>query len=1208
MKISELYSKKIERPFEAVVDINKLDANVVQTEIDEYVFTEEIISGLYQILKGIQYHNVTHNGTWINGYFGTGKSHFLKYLKYCFSHEHQERALARLEQAVNDTDIMTVQKPDRFPTNRDIRDTIEWLKKTEMEDIAFNFGDEDNKNEEENKSFVHVFWRMYHKFRGYNRESLVIGHYLEKVIDEAGQLDNFKNRLKELNIDWYDALSSYLSVPDTILDVAKQFVPTLNVEAIRNRIDNNDLDASVSNFCDVLSRFVKNKGENYRLLFFADEASQYIDGRKNVLLQLQQLSATLETKCGDKVWIICTAQQGLEEVVEDCYISTKSDEFGNIIDRFPIRVSLEEVNSAYITQKRFLEKNGRGIIALDNLYATNRTAIEGQFSLPVGYATYTSKESFLSFYPFVPYQFELMKKVLKAFRSLEYVETRVKDSERSILHIAHNAANNTACKELGSIIPFDMLLTALGELAHNGSVAIQMPREVAKLYSDPAFANRVVNALFMLCHMTEYDKNLLPANIETLTTLLITNIDENIKSLRDKVADVIKFFGENNILKKERPEGANYEVYSFYTEEETEVATKIKTSPSGGDQAIAEMLKPIITRYLGYNSSRYTFGATNVNVGMTIFDLFAQGGNYDLMINMKFYSDTDDVAHVALSNVPKTLIFFLAPLWKEDKELQNDINWCCRFNSYMRNEPVTSQLREKINADFKLKAQELQAKIRAKIEKMLDSCQVISGSDNITNTITGQKGNGRLKYALEGHFNNVYQYANLVTGLPTTADQLQQKMLRPIQPDEYNATNPLTEAERDVDRYLCGVSGRYSLADLVNRYKSAPYGWREESTIYVVNELVRRHLRAFVYKGGSVKITPQQQANLIISSRNWTDFEVEEAAKVPQSLVNDFIIAWKDIFNVQQVPGGNNSSQIYFDCKDSSNSMLNNAVSNYTATLTEFSQNGYPFTGICNKVIKLLSDWLNADGEKAFLEAVVNRHDEAKAVMDEYKAVWGFLKAQKTRYDEVRSFIKNNKTNFQHLDAADQPVIDRLCAIMDDETPYAQDKFHSYFKLYKEVRGKLDQAIKAAKAAIRVEYENAFEQLLSIVTSKNIPQTVLSQIDAKISSASASNDIATLIMRKDTTTFFNEQIARINAYRPATPPADVNEQDNDNNDDNNDNNNDDNTIIPRVTKVVKLMKPQKQILTTEDDVEQYVQLLKNQLLSHINNGEDVVIQ
>ena len=115
-------------------------------------------------------------------------------------------------------------------------------------------------------------------------------------------------------------------------------------------------------------------------------------------------------------------------------------------------------------------------------------------------------------------------------------------------------------------------------------------------------------------------------------------------------------------------------------------------------------------------------------------------------------------------------------------------------------------------------------------------------------------------------------------------------------------------------------------------------------------------------------------------------------------------------------------------------------------------------------------------------------------------------------------------------------------------------------------------------------------------------------MEAKISSASASNYIATLLMHKDTTTFFTEQIARINAYRPATPLADDDEQDDNNNDDGNDNNDDTNTNVPRVTKVVKLMKPQKQILTTEDDVEQYVQLLKNQLLSHINNGEDVVIK
>ena len=82
--------------------------------------------------------------------------------------------------------------------------------------------------------------------------------------------------------------------------------------------------------------------------------------------------------------------------MEGCHIDKKSDEFGNIIDRSPVRVPLEEVNSTYIVQKRFLEKDGKGVIALDDLYVANKTAIEGQFLLPVGYATYTSKESIRS--------------------------------------------------------------------------------------------------------------------------------------------------------------------------------------------------------------------------------------------------------------------------------------------------------------------------------------------------------------------------------------------------------------------------------------------------------------------------------------------------------------------------------------------------------------------------------------------------------------------------------------------------------------------------------------------------------------------------------------------------------------------------------------------------------------------------------------------
>ena len=91
-------------------------------------------------------------------------------------------------------------------------------------------------------------------------------------------------------------------------------------------------------------------------------------------------------------------------------------------------------------------------------------------------------------------------------------------------------------------------------------------------------------------------------------------------------------------------------------------------------------------------------------------------------------------------------------------------------------------------------------------------------------------------------------------------------------------------------------------------------------------------------------------------------------------------------------------------------------------------------------------------------------------------------------------------------------------------------------------------------------------------------------------------------MHKDTSGYFTEQIGRINAYKPATSPTPTADDDVDDDVDNDD------VVIPRITKVVKLMKPQQQILTTKDDVEEYIKLLKKQLLSHIDNGEDVVIQ
>ena len=93
MKQEKIYRLNISRPVNPAVSATKLDPDTEKIEIDEYVFTDEIMNGLYRILDAIKNNEpYDHVGIWIDGYYGSGKSHFLKYLDYCITPDTQEKA------------------------------------------------------------------------------------------------------------------------------------------------------------------------------------------------------------------------------------------------------------------------------------------------------------------------------------------------------------------------------------------------------------------------------------------------------------------------------------------------------------------------------------------------------------------------------------------------------------------------------------------------------------------------------------------------------------------------------------------------------------------------------------------------------------------------------------------------------------------------------------------------------------------------------------------------------------------------------------------------------------------------------------------------------------------------------------------------------------------------------------------------------------
>ena len=85
MKLQAIYAKPIGRDIKGVIKVGQLEQAEKFQELDEYVVTKELnrhfASFFDAYIKGIN-QPTDDMGVWISGFFGSGKSHFLKILSY----------------------------------------------------------------------------------------------------------------------------------------------------------------------------------------------------------------------------------------------------------------------------------------------------------------------------------------------------------------------------------------------------------------------------------------------------------------------------------------------------------------------------------------------------------------------------------------------------------------------------------------------------------------------------------------------------------------------------------------------------------------------------------------------------------------------------------------------------------------------------------------------------------------------------------------------------------------------------------------------------------------------------------------------------------------------------------------------------------------------------------------------------------------------
>ena len=1186
MKLEQLYSKDINREVNPAVNASNLSEDTVKIEIGEYVFTDDIINSLYKVLSAIKERSFSHNGMWISGYFGSGKSHFLKYIKYCLDPQFCQYAVERLQQAVKERDPLQVPDSRSEVSVSEINDLAIWLRGTKVDTILFNIGSVHNIQGNERRVFLDVLWNEFNRMRGYNNSNLALAQYFEKVLDEKGKFAEFKQRIDELGFTWEDECISLATTElDMILEIGKELVPTLSIDTIRKSIVNDNINnLSVESFVTELKLFISKQPDNYRLIFLADEISQFIDNRPGLLLQLQQIVSDIHQPCDSKAWVACTAQQDLSEIVDSCNINKASEDYGKIMGRFQVQVSLKGTSTEYITQRRILEKTPDATIELNRLYSKKKNAIEAQFNLPSGYRIFADGDDFINYYPFVPYQFTLMGNIFDSFVALEFVNREVKGNERSIIKVTHSTAKDTKEQEVGDFISFDQFYNSMFSqgLSAKGVRAVLPAENVAKDYSNPKFATRVVHILFMLCYMSEQHRQQFSATADNITTLLMQDIDCQKLSLKNDVQSVLDFLIANNIIRKDT-RGA-IDVYSFYSEDEREVASLIKTQQLDTDSR-ASVVTNIIKDYLA-PANRETYCNSSINVGVSVMTKILYGGNPDIKVEFVYDCNYGDVNQFALNNEPDKLVFYMADLYNECAELKNLFHWYCQVDKYLKL-PPQSEARNKTNGEFRSQAAELsRSKIVPKFRELFDRCIIVSGQliiDNIT-----LKGKERYREAVNRHLKEVYPYAAYATGtqIPMTGDSLKAKITRPVDANEYTELNPLTSAENAVKNYIERQAGiDVVLSDIISTFQKRPYGWNEYSTIYFVNELVRRRFYEFAYNNNANIDRAVVAANI---AREKNKFTVKPARAISIDLVNKFIASWKDIFNVQSVPGGSDHIEIFNKCRE----FIEQKLRGDNALMTSVAS--YPFAPILQQVIDKLVEWQAIRDYSAFFEKVVSDSTEAKNIIDDGKRVREFCNDQFDSYKQCCQFATENDANWGDLDSVAHQAAMEFRKILTDACPMPM--MPEYLRHRRMLTAKLEEVKRELRSRIEKAYKETEEQLVGIAKEQGVPYTA--NIDNVILIKTQPQNIANLKLNCNTDDYYKEQVAKILASVPAPPqpsddtPAPDSQQ-----------------RIPQPTPIknIRLSTRSSSKLATAQDVENYLNNLRSQLMRHIDNGEEILI-
>ena len=1069
MQIREMFAKPIDRDLQGVIIVGQDETANVRQELEEYVVTRELqkhFADFFAAYKTGIIGNTSKTGVWISGFFGSGKSHFLKILSYLL--ENREIAGKKaIDYFVDDSKIADPM----------VLADMQLAADTPTDVVLFNIDSKSDGGSKQNKdAIVNVFLKVFNEMQGYCGAMPFLAD-LERRLNEEGRYEEFKQKFEENYGDaWTDSRQDFDFIQDDIVDTLVD-MDFMSEAAARNWCEKaaEPYKISIEDFAKRVKAYIDRKGNNHHVAFLVDEVGQYIGDDSNLMLNLQTVREELGKECNGKAWVIVTSQQDIDSITK-----VKGNDFSKIQGRFDTRISLSSANVDEVIKKRILDKKDTAAQMLRLLYGQKSTTIKNKivFNDGVEKKLYTDEDDFALVYPFVPYQFNLLASVLTSIRTHGASGKHLSEGERSMLAMFKESAMDYKEHEEGTLIPFHAFYDALENfLDHSHRGVIIKAYDNSFINPDhktkDVFAINVLKTLFMI----KYVNNVIEANLDNITSLMISDIEDDRIELKAKVEDALKVLQRQMLVQR------NGEIYVFLTDEEQEINREIESQNVEMAEVInkaSEMIfEDIFTdkkyRYPAFNG-RYAFGFNSIVDDRP----YKSNQNYDIGVHILTPAADMGMDETTLRMISGQGREVLAVL-PDDRAFMEEIQRYLKIEKFLRlNTSSALPQYETIKDGKRKEMRERNANAKLYLSESLKDADIYVNGDKAQ--INAKEVSARINEALGRLVSTVYHKLSYIDAAYSEDDISKLfKTSNQISLNLEGGTEPNVHALDDVLSYIADNTRMHmktSMKSIKDRFMKAPYGFVEDDVHWLVAKLFRRGDLAFYVNGSSVSTHNKDAEELInyITKKSYVDkLMIEQKVRVSEKEKKITKDIMKELFGT----AGNS------DDEDVMMSSFIGYADKLTSTLgkleVRYESTRYPGKHIVEYGKKLLLELVQIQTPTEFFQTVAKKQDELLDFAEDYEPVKAFFNSeQKTIFDKAILYLsKYDDSKTYIVDENLENIVSQISGIVKKQSPYSDiPKLPELLKKFGDVYSDiLDEQLKPVLDSVYDSQKRVFDVL-----------------------------------------------------------------------------------------------------------------------------------